>query len=141
MEIFRELDEYIDHDYPVDYWEDDASSYAKLLISRFTPNDWALLENSWRERSTQWRHYCAQILSWGVPERTVPLLLQMIESPDDELVIIAADSLRNMELSLVNSQITTSAVERMRQVRDKNLGISSIIINDLLSQCCPQPGH
>ncbi len=120
------------NDYSINYWEDNAILYAEHLISEFTQDDWALLEKNWKERTTQWRQYCAQIISWCASANAIPILIQMLNSQEDDLVVIAADSLRIYDPSLVKSKIKSSSIEYLNQLRNRSSVVSSLIISDFL---------
>lgn len=134
MSRYAEFDEYLGKEYSVDYWSDDASSYAREMVADFTPADWDALEVEWREKPSQWQVYAAQVLPWGEHRRAVPVLLQMVETPDDEVVEAAADSLRETDLSVVEPAVLAQAEQRLRQLASARPGITARIIEQLLRQ-------
>jgi hypothetical protein len=101
MTTFQELDAYLNQEFSDDYWYDDAKFYACELVKQLTANDWNAIKSSWQNRSKQWQVRFAEILDWGEARQVVPLLRQMIQVRDDELMLTAADSLRSL-LGVVN---------------------------------------
>ncbi|HMU64694.1 MAG: hypothetical protein U1E82_07205 [Nitrosomonas sp.] len=134
MSNFNEFSRYISKNFTIDYWEDNAITYAKQLISKFRTEDWEILESNWIKKPSHWRNYCAQVLSSGAPKFAVRILLDMINNLDDELTISAADSLRSMDINFADLIISSSILERLKQIRNKDSKITTLIITDLLNK-------
>lgn len=58
----------------------------------------------------------------------------MINNLDDELTISAADSLRSMDINFADLIISSSILERLKQIRNKDSKITTLIITDLLNK-------
>jgi hypothetical protein len=132
MTYFDELDNYLRQRFSTDTWEDNASLYAIELMQKLTPDDWDALESYWRGRAPQWQYYCASVMTWGDPNRSIPILIEMIQSADDELTTIAADSLRDVHNNIKRVQVTPSVRARLQEVARNHPGITERVINDLL---------
>lgn len=93
---YSELDVCLGGNYGADNWADNVSEYAQEIISEFSADDWNELENSFSNRSAQWKNYLAQILPWGNQERAVPILISLLSGNNEETIVSAADSLRDI---------------------------------------------
>jgi hypothetical protein len=132
MAYFNELDNYLSQSFSIDSWEDDASLHAIELTQRLTPDDWDVLESSWRNKMPQWQRYCASVIPWGDVSRAIPVLLEMVQTADDELTTIAADSLRDIHSNITPIQVNQSVKARLQEVAHNHPGITARVINDLL---------
>src|SRR5262249_14509108 len=93
MSAIDELNELLSGDYTANYWENDIALTARTLVGQLADADWRTLESGWKDHEADWRRRLADVLSRGDPGRTVPILVPMIETDDDELALTAADSL------------------------------------------------
>lgn len=132
MAAFEELDEYLREDYNIDYWSDDAIDYAYDLIQKMTPRDWDTFKACWRTRPQQWQYYSAQILSRAHMDNAIPLLLEMIQTPDDELAVTAADSLRSLYAGELDLEVDSSVVDRLKALAQAQPGLTARVVNELL---------
>lgn len=94
-----QLDNYLSQDFSDDYWYDDRIIEACKLVKQLTPSDWSTLNTIWQHRPKHWKIRLAEVLDWGDEEYAIPLLLQLLHNPDDELAITALESLESFELS------------------------------------------
>lgn len=81
-------------DWTDDEWGDYASVRALEILSEFGAADWLRLSEVWRERPHRWQVRLAEILADGAPDYAIPVLFQMILSPNDKLALYACGSLR-----------------------------------------------
>jgi len=100
MGDFQQLDAVLAGDYSGDYWADEVVLMARDIVERLTPPDWASVRTAWRSRSSKWQIRFADVLSRGPAHTVSPILVDMMESDDDEVVITAADSLRTLDCDL-----------------------------------------
>lgn len=134
MQQFQELDDYLNQDYSINYWSDDAIFYAQELLQNFAPSDWDNLLNYWRYRPSQWQIYCAEILPWGDTDKAVPLLIKMIQTLEDEVVTAAADSLRDIHRNIIPVHIEPDTRERLQEVAKNNPGLKAQVVDRLLQE-------
>jgi hypothetical protein len=130
---FQELDEYLKQNFSDDYWSDDAKFYACDLVQKMQPADWDILLSIWQTRSQQWQIRCAEILDWADASQAIPLLLEMIQMPDDELTLTAADSLNSLDLAKGNWFVKQEVFDRLQAISQKG-SIAQIVANKLLQQ-------
>ena len=132
MAYFDELDRYLSLTFSMDNWEDSASLYAIELMQKLTPDDWGIVESCWRKKTAQWQRYCASVMSFGDLSRAIPVLFEMIQTADDELATIAADSLRDIHSNIKQIQVSPTVRARLQEVARNNPGLAARVINDLL---------
>jgi len=137
MPVIDELDEYLSQDYNINYWSDDAILYAYELVGKLTSSEWRKLRQLWKGRPAQWQEYFVEILSRGEPREAIPVLLAIVEEAGDDLAITAAGSLRSTDLSGVNVQVSSHAVERLKDLARKRPGLQARVLEDLLAQLSP----
>ncbi len=133
MIIFQQLDEYLNNEFSADLWSDDAVIYAIDLVQKMTPTDWDSLKSCWRHRPQEWQYRCAEIISDADSQQVIPLLLEMLQTPDDELTITAVDYLRSIGVAEQNVYLNQDVLKRL-QMLYQNSSISRIIFNELLKQ-------
>src|ERR1700741_3587746 len=95
MEAFQRLDEHLMVPLEADAWYDYGVTVAHNLIGGFSAEDWAELSACWSSRPLDWQHRLADTLGFGAPWHAIPLLAMMLEADDPELLIRAADELRD----------------------------------------------
>lgn len=132
MTMFEEFDEYLSQEYNINYWSDDAIDYAYDLIQKMTPSDWNALKSCWRDRPGQWQYYCAQVISRADSGQAIPLLIEMIQIPDDELAVTAADSLRSLDTGELDLEVDATVVDRLKALAQAHPGLAARVVNDLL---------
>jgi hypothetical protein len=130
---FLQLDEYLNKEFSPDNWSDSAVIYALEMVQQLTPADWDELKSCWRERPQEWQYRCAEIISDGDSQQAIPLLLEMLETPDDELTLTAADSLRSIDAAKQNLYLNPDVLKRL-QALSQNSPIAQIIVNELLKK-------
>lgn len=131
--IFQQLDEYLNKEFSADFWSDCAVISAIDLIQKMTPTDWDSLKSCWRDRPQEWQYRCAEIISDADSQQVIPILLEMLQTPDDELTITAADSLRSIGVAEQNVYLEQDILKRL-QILSENSSIAKIIVNELLKQ-------
>ena len=129
MRSFKELDEILNSEVTDDSWSDDLVLQARTLASDLARSDWDALRNQWRKRPPRWQHRCADVMSRGDPQEVIPILLDMINSSDDELSITAVDSLR--EVTEPGSlRLTEHIARRLGQLSSKS-PLNRLVIEQL----------
>lgn len=134
MTVFQELDVYLGQEFSVDYWSDEAILYASALVQKMTPTDWEALRASWRVRPKEWQYRCAEVLSQADPQQAIPVLLDMLQTPDGELAVTAADALRALHVGERHAPVGPKVVERLQALAKEYPGLMAQTINELL-QC------
>jgi hypothetical protein len=134
MTVFQELDAYLAQECSVDYWSDEAILYAHTLVQKMTLVDWEALKGAWRDRPKEWQYRCADILSQADPRQAMPMLLDMLQMPDGELAVTAADALRALHVGERNAPVSPQVVERLHVLAKAYPGLIAQTVNELL-QC------
>jgi len=91
--VFKKYDQYLEADWGDDYWSDVGILDAIKLLDDFNDLDWIDLEREWHSKTTVWQGRCAQTLSDVESPRVLPVLFQMMASEEEDVVLLAADSL------------------------------------------------
>ncbi len=133
MTLFSELDDLLGSDVSEDYWSDDLVLLARETIERLTDEDWRSLEAIWTQRPAQWQHRFADVISRGSPARSVPLLITMIESGDDELSLAAANSLSAIAAQAHVTPLTPEARTRLAALSSRS-ELNKRVIENLLER-------
>ena len=131
MMIFPQLDQYLKEEFSADYWSDYAVLYAIELVQKMTPTDWNQLKSCWRDRAPLWQYRSAEIIADGDSRQAIPLLLEMLETADDELTLTAVDSLRSMGIADKNLELSQDIFTRLHKIAPNN-PIAQIVVNELL---------
>ena len=131
MAPFQEFDMLLAGDYSDDYWSDDVVLTARDLVERFSSSDWLTLQSAWRSRLPRWQHRCADTLSRDLEGKAVPILLEMVEADDDELVITAADSLSATDADVSSSTLTSKALSNLHKLA-KQGPVNQLTVDQLM---------
>jgi hypothetical protein len=132
MTVFQELDAYLGQEFSADYWSDEAMLYACVLVQQMAPTDWEALRASWRLRPKEWQYRCAEMLSQADPPQAIPMLLDMLQTPDDELAVAAADAFRALHVGELNAPVSSKVVERLQGLTKQYPGLVAQTISELL---------
>lgn len=85
---------------------------AMRAVSAFRPADWLRLRQMTPQMPLYWQLRCTEVLSMCGLAEAEPLLLDQLDSPDDETRIQAACALQNMSVR-VGSQHTQTLRETL----------------------------
>jgi len=129
-----ELDEYLGRDFSMNYWADDAIDHAIELVQKMTNSDWNSIGSYWRHRPKTWQYRLAEILSEADPRHAVPLLIDMIQMPDDELAQEGANSLNALYSEDMAPRVDPKIVERLKSLARKRPTFDANVINELLKR-------
>ncbi len=108
MTTLQQVDRCLSGPYPNDLWSDYMFEEVTALMQKLTPAEFAELRSTWPYKSTGWQTRCADILPWASAPRQeiASILLEMILIGEDELVITAADTLREFDPATVAARMT-----------------------------------
>ena len=132
MTVFQELDTYLGQEFSVDYWSDEAMLYAYVLVQKMTLTDWEALRTSWQLRPQEWQYRCAEILSQADPQQAMPVLLDMLLTPDGELAVAAADTFRALHVGEISAPVSSKVVERLQALTKQYPGLVAQTVSELL---------
>jgi|SRR5712691_469371 len=132
MTVFQELDTYLGQEFSVDYWSDEAMLYAYVLVQKMTLTDWEALRTSWQLRPKEWQYRCAEILSQADPQQAMPVLLDMLLTPDGELAVAAADAFRALHVGEISAPVSSKVVERLQALTKQYPGLVAQTVSELL---------
>jgi hypothetical protein len=133
MTVWQELDAYLGQEFSIDHWSDEAILYAFALIRKMIPADWEALSSAWQLRPKAWQARCAEVLSHADPPQAIPVLLDMIQTPDDELAMTAADSLRALYADAPSVRVSPQVMARLQALTHEHPGLVAQTINKLLA--------
>lgn len=134
MTPWQQLDDCLSESYPDDFWSDYMFEEVTALMEKFTTAEFAVLRSTWPHRSPEWQTRCADALPWlPIPRQEIAsVLLDMAMSPNDNLAISAADTLREFDPAMVAAAMTPAKVDRLLEVADRNPGLSAGAIQRFL---------
>lgn len=129
---YTELDTCLNGNYGADNWADNVSEYAQELLQNFSSDDWENLENNLAHKSTQWKDYLAQILPWGDLEKSIPILTELLWEKDNNIVVSAADSLRDISENNQTTTIDATTAEKLKNLTKYVSPLSNKVITAFL---------
>jgi hypothetical protein len=132
--LFEALDGVLAQESSIDYWADHGIDQAQSLISQMLPQDWASLSSQWRGRPQLWQMRLADALSAAPPDRAVPILLEMIQSTDDELAQTALESLDTFAPRAVVEVINPEIIRKLKTLASRRSGMDAETITDFLAR-------
>ncbi|MCM1057129.1 MAG: hypothetical protein NC517_05920 [Firmicutes bacterium] len=126
--MFDEFDKYIsmfaEEDFAVDYWYDEGAEIAENMLCEFKEEDWKILLKIVPERKIQWQKRVAYCMHDKSDQNQLKVLLNLVETDDDELLEIVVDSLRgftseeSLKLIYADSRMVSKIKKLMPKVGD-----------------------
>lgn len=126
--MFHRFDRYISafasEDFAVDYWYDEGVDIAENMLYEFEENDWEILSEVVFERTIEWKKRLAYCMHDKNDLNQLRVLLDLVDTDDNELLEIVVDSLRgftsekSLKLIQSNSKIVSKIEELMPKVGD-----------------------
>jgi hypothetical protein len=137
MTSFEKFDQLITGHFGVDFWSDFLILEAQDAVANLVDADWLVLRDTWAKRPADWQYRCAQVLAWGPPNHAIPILVEMIRLGDDELVITAADSLRDFE-QLSPATLSPVLIARLDGSTGKSR-LNRLVVQELMKRLGRRP--
>ena len=120
--MYDELNKYLSGYFTIDYWYDEGVDIAREIISEFKESDWKMLLEEISKKDVEWKKRIAYCLYDRDNKYEWLLLLELIDTEDDELLEISLDSLR----SFINKETTGSLIDSGRPTQ--------IMLEDLIKK-------
>jgi hypothetical protein len=120
MTEFEKLDSILVLDLYGDPWNDDAYILATDILNAFTPADWAILNSTWLSKKESWKALLADALSGAPPDKSIGILLTMIDSESDTVAEPAARSLNGFKELIAPESLTSKQKERIVYIAEKS---------------------
>ncbi|MFV0548467.1 MAG: hypothetical protein ACK5M5_07095 [Limnobaculum xujianqingii] len=96
-----------------DYWYDCGILEAAELLNKFDENDWEMLIEQLKHKSILWQKRLVECLGDLHSPYELNVILELINTEDEDLFVTCIDSLRCLDLSKLNQdtkkQLLTSA--------------------------------
>jgi hypothetical protein len=137
MRKFTELDDILKLPLSVDAWSDHTAGVARDLLGELTDGDWDALARSWRARPPEWQRRLAQVLPFGAPERALPIIAAMLASDDADVVITAADGLRDFGPEGAAEVVSPEIRAKLASLAEARGGLEATVIRELLKMTSP----
>lgn len=134
--MYDELNKYLSGFFTTDYWYDEGVDIAREIISDFKEDDWKMLLQELSKKDAEWKKRIAYCLYNCDHKYECLLLLELLDTEDDELFEISLDSLR----SFINKETTEFLIKNPAVIcRIKKLYYNSgrptqIILKDLIKK-------
>ncbi len=93
--MYDELEKYLSGYFYPNYWYDEGVDIAQDIISHFTDDDWKLLLERLSKQDMEWKKRLAYCLYDNSNPYELSVLLELLNTDDDELLEISLDSLRD----------------------------------------------
>ena len=104
--MYDELDKYLSGYFPIDHWYDEGVDIAREIILDLKECDWKMLLEEISKKDVEWKKRIAYCLYDRDNKYEGLLLLELIDTEDDELLEISLDSLR----SFINKETIVSLI-------------------------------
>ena len=104
--MYDELDKYLSGYFPIDHWYDEGVDIAREIIFDLEECDWKMLLEEISKKDVEWKKRIAYCLYNCDNKYEWLLLLELIDTEDDELLEISLDSLR----SFINKETIGSLI-------------------------------
>ncbi len=134
--MYDELEKYLLGYLPSNYWYDEGVDIAQDIISNFTDDDWKLLLERLSKQDIEWKKKLAYCLYDDNNKYELLVLLELLNTDDNELLEISLDSLRDfitrktVDFLLNNPQI----VKRIKELYHNSSKPTQIILEDFINK-------
>ena len=133
MNTFQKLSDFLETDYDENYWSDNAVILAGDMLNQFTPSDWSSLVAAWPAKRPTWRIRLADTLGEGPAKESMPILKNMLLSPEIEVAMKAADSIRAQFQVGYSGTLNQEEVGRLKEISDSNR-LYKMVLADLIGK-------
>ncbi len=134
--MYNELDKYLLGYLPMDYWYDEGVDIAREIISDFKECDWKMLLEEISNKDIEWKKKIAYCLYNCDNKHELLLLLELLDTEDEELFEISLDSLR----SFINKETVEflinnpAAICKIKELYYNSDGPTQIMLKDLIGK-------
>ncbi|KEQ23187.1 hypothetical protein [Paenibacillus tyrfis] len=112
------ITEFSDENSKNDFWYDVGAIRATEILSKFTQQDWEVLLNEISNKTVEWKRNLAYCLDDANNIYELRALLLLIDTDDEELIEVCADSLRSF-INAENKQLILSNKSLIENIRIK----------------------
>lgn len=100
--MYKNLDMFIlpysDDNEPGDYWYDCGIIEPTIILNSFTDSDWVSLFDHLSDKSIYWKIRLVECLGDLNNDYEIQVILELIDTDNDELFVCCVDSLRSINL-------------------------------------------
>jgi hypothetical protein len=86
-----------------DYWYDCAILESTKILKQFNDNDWLLLLSNLKDKSIFWKKRLIECLGDLHNKYELEVILEIIDTSDEDLFVSCVDSLRLLDLTSLNN--------------------------------------
>ena len=131
MTKFSEYDKVLNYPEDDQWWYDFEEDIAISFLEQFNKNDWATLSTIWFKKPQMWQIHCAQTLSEGEIEKSLPILLSMLQSENQELVEVTVDSLNALLSYGARIKLNSNELSIVNKLRGKSKLVDKLVVHFL----------
>lgn len=103
--MLKELNVYLKGNMSEDYWYDDALFICEEILGGFSKYDWEVLLKSMSNETNEWKKRLVECLGDIHNSYELKVILELINTDNEELMIACIDSLRSVDLSKLDKSI------------------------------------
>lgn len=133
MVLLDELNVYLQGDnVSDDYWYDNALFVCQDILEEFSDEDWINLIAMIPNETNRWKKRLVECLGGADTSHELRIILDIIDTRDDDLFVACIDSLRGMDLSGVDSSVKPSLKKKIENMlADASLPVKKVLENFL----------
>jgi hypothetical protein len=133
MSLFSEYEKLLSMEFSMDYWSDEIIDEAISIMNKFDDKDWELILDNWSNKDTVWKERCAATLSATQPEKSLSILLSMLNSESGEVLEAVVDSLYSLAQDNIQINLSSEQLTKLRKLSTTGK-IYGIIVSNLLEK-------
>ncbi|MCF2945423.1 hypothetical protein L1N82_17535 [Paenibacillus tarimensis] len=116
---YRELDNLLSAEISVDSWYDDGCIFASEILLEFSLEDWEKLSKSVANKPLAWQKKLAYCIDSSCNMYELQILLELLNTEDEELFEICIDTLRSFTNPESKQQIAAnpSILDRISRLK------------------------
>lgn len=100
--MLNEINEYLSGDMSEDYWYDDALFICEDILKGFSEDKWKELLKAIQNENIRWKVRLAECMGNVGSSYEIQCILKMINMDDEELFVACVDTLRSMDMSIMD---------------------------------------
>jgi hypothetical protein len=120
MSSFEDFSSFLDTDFSTNCWEDDRLFRAIEMLQTVEADSWHQLSSCWKRRSERWQSRLAQTLDEAPPEFAVPILVDLLDAPSEEVALTATEALLTFAEQQRVPPLRQATRDRLRKIAAAN---------------------
>lgn len=128
------VSDFIEAREPSDYWYDCAILEAIEILKRFNNDDWLFLLKNLKDKPIFWQKRLIECLGDLLNSYELEVILEIINTTDEDLFITCVDSLRFLDLSALDDEKKEQLLSKSERVLETASSSERYILDEVIKK-------